>query len=93
MQVIWLSYSVWRLTSTSVSAEGVAQANLNQWSIPTTAEFAISLSHLNDNDVGGTAMYGSRVNSIYQRFYKKIIQVHDCSDDGYTDPLVKKNER
>ena len=55
----------------------------------------IFITHLNDNDVGGTAMYGSRVNSIYQRFYKKNpLQVHDCSDDGYTDPLSeKKNER
>ena len=53
----------------------------------------IFITHLNDNDVGGTAMYGSRVNSIYQRFYKNSLQVHDCSDDGYTDPLSEKNER
>ena len=45
------------------------------------------ITHLNDNDVGGTAMYGSRVNSLYQRFYKKNpFHVHDCSNDGYIDP-------
>ena len=54
----------------------------------------IFITHLNDNDVGGTAMYGSRVNSIYQRFYKKNpLQVHDCSNDGYLDPLSRKKRK
>ena len=52
------------------------------------------ITHLNDNDVGGTAMYGSRVNSIYQRFYKKNpFQVHDCSQDGYLDPDAEKKRK
>ena len=46
------------------------------------------ITHLNDNDAGGTAMYGSRVNSLYQRFYKKnpFHALHDCSNDGEIDP-------
>ena len=54
----------------------------------------IFITHLNDNDVGGTAMYGSRVNSIYQRFYKKNpLHVHDCSKDGYLDTKSRKKRK
>ena len=52
------------------------------------------ITHLNDNDVGGTAMYGSRVRSIYQRVYRKnIFEVHDCSEQGYWDPNSSKRRK